>query len=120
MNAEKKYRALLRKQANHVAFSALRGYFFGGGATSRWFLFIRRGTVASMKWMLGIFVFLASLFAISVFFFFTKDLHDWMISTPIDQVLIQSHCIFMVIIGICVKTAFIMGFIQKFLEVAQL
>ena len=49
--------------------------------------------------------------------FFLKQVHAWMVATPVDQVLVQSHAMFVSAAIECVKIGLLLGFGQKLLSV---
>lgn len=124
MKLTKQQRAQLQSQTQRAAVAALREHFTGEGAASRNLRFLRGALMASAGWtakllFVGSWAVIGSLFAGPEHDFFLKQVHAWMVATPVDQVLVQSHAMFVSAAIECVKIGLLLGFGQKLLSVVM-
>lgn len=122
MKLTKQQRAQLQSQTQRAAVAALREHFTGEGAGSRTLQFLRGALMASAAWtakllFVGSWAVIGGLLAGSEHDFFLKQVHAWMVATPVDQVLVQSHAMFVSAAIECVKIGLLLGFGQKLLSV---
>lgn len=124
MKLTKQQRAQLQSQTQRAAVVALREHFTGEGAASRGLQFLRGALMASAGWtakllFVGSWAVIGGLLAGPEHDFFLKQVYAWMVATPVDQVLVQSHAMFVSAAIGCVKIGFLFGFGQKLLSVVM-
>ncbi len=108
-------RAALGKRTQTAALMALRCHFLGDGAAGRCVRFARQGLHASAAWTAKI-IFVMSWAAIGGLLagpyhdFFLTQVRAWMVATPADQVLAQTHLLFMAAFWTAVKAGALVGF----------
>lgn len=112
------------KAIQQAAVSTLREHFTGNGATARRLWFTWGCLLASAGWTAKI-VFVASwavvggLLAGPEHDFFLSQVHAWMVATPVDQLLAQTHKEFLFIVFECTKIGLLVGFAQKLFAVVS-
>lgn len=124
MKLTKEQRAARSKAIEQAAISALREHFIGQGASARRLQFLRGALLASVGWLakllcLGSWAVIAGLLVGPEHDFFLKQVHAWMVATPMDQVLAQSHAMFLSAAWEFVKMSLLLGFGQKLLAVVK-
>ncbi|OZA98142.1 MAG: hypothetical protein B7X52_01060 [Thiotrichales bacterium 34-46-19] len=122
MKLTKQQRAQLQSKTQRAAVAALREHFTGEGAASRSLRFMRGALMASAGWtakllFVGSWAVIGGLLAGPEHDFLLKQVHTWMVATPVDQVLMQSHAMFVSAAIECVKIGLLLGFGQKLLSV---
>lgn len=121
MNLTKQQRAQRQNQFQQAIIAALREHFTGEGATSRSLRFLCGALMASAGWSAKL-MFVVSWGVISGLLvgpehdFFLKQLHAWMVATPVDQVLGQGHAMLLAALVLCVKCGSLLGFGQKLMS----
>ena len=124
MKMTKAQRHARDKAIQQASIAALRTYFTGDGAARRGLLFLRGALLSSAGWTAK-FVFLASWAVIGGLLagpqhdFFLMQVHEWMVATPVDQVLAQTHAMALSSALTCAKIGIIAGFGQKLLGVVK-
>lgn len=124
MKLTKQQREARRKVIQKASREALRAHFTGDGATARRLRFVWGGLIASAGWTARI-MFVASWAVIGGLLagpehdFFLSQVHAWMVATPVDQVLAQTHKEFLFIVFECTKIGLIVGFVQKLFAIAS-
>jgi hypothetical protein len=122
MKLTKQQRAQLQNQTQRAAVAALREHFAGEGSMSRGLQFLRGALMASAGWtgkllFIGSWAVVGGLLVGPEHDFFLKQVHTWMVATPVDQVLAQSDAIFLSAFIECVKIGALLGFGQTLLTV---
>lgn len=110
-------RAIRSKAIEQATISVLREQFTGQGAILRCLQFLRGALLASGGWFaklffIGSWAVIAGLLIGPEHDFFLKQVHAWMVITPVDQVLVQSHAMFL-------SAAWEFGKMSLFLGVGQ-
>ena len=124
MKLTKQQREARSKVIQQASRAALRSHFTGDGATARRLRFVWSGLIASAGWTAKI-MFVASWAVIGGVLagpehdFFLSQVHSWMVATPVDQVLTQTHKEFLFIVFECTKIGLIVGFVQKLFAIAS-
>jgi len=125
MKLTKQQNADLSHQARRAAVEALQVYFMGSSATSRRLLFLRRALLASAAWTAKL-LFVCSWAVIGGLLvgpehdFLLKQVHAWMVATPVNQVLSQTHAMFMSVAVECMKAGVVLGLGQELLAIVKL
>lgn len=124
MKLTKEQRAARSKAIEQATISALREHFTGQGASARRLQFLRGALLASVGWLakllcLGSWAVIAGLLVGPEHDFFLKQVHAWMVATPVDQVLAHSHAMFMSVAWELVKMSLLLGVGQKLLAVVK-
>lgn len=123
-NLTKQQRAQLKSLTQRAAILALREQFTGEGATLRSIFFLRDAVIMSAGWMalfllVGSWAMIGSLLVGPDHDFFLKQLHSWAVATPIAEVLIRSHEMFVVSVIESALAGLTLGFGQKLLTVVM-
>lgn len=122
MKLTKQQRTQLQNQTQRAAIAALRDHFMGEGAMSRSLQFLRGALMVSAGWtakllFVGSWAVIGGLLAGPEHDFFLKQVHAWMVATPVDQVLVQGHAMFVLVAIEFIKIGLLLGFGQKLLAV---
>lgn len=113
-----------RQALNQAAIAALRTHFTGDGAVKRSFRFAWDALVASGGWIAKL-LFIASwavvggLLAGPEHEYFLAEVRAWMITTPLEQVLAQTHSGFLAVFWECVKGGVVFGILQKMYDITK-
>jgi hypothetical protein len=124
MKLTKQQRAARSKAIEQAAISALREHFTGQGSAVRRVQFLRGALLASVGWFakllfIGSWAVIAGLLVGPEHDFFLQQVHAWMVATPVDQVLAQSHAMFLSVAWEFVKMSLLLGVGQKLLVVVK-
>ncbi len=124
MKLTRETRAARSRAIERAAIAALREHFTGQGATARRLQFLRGALLTSVGWFakllfIGSWAVIAGLLVGPEHDFFLKQVHAWMVATPVDQVLSQSHTMFLSVAWEFGKMSLLLGFGQKLLAVAK-
>lgn len=111
-----------RQAVQRAGKDALRAYFTGDGARTRILQYTRAALISSATWTcqfiaLASWAIVAGLLAGPDHEQFLTVLHAWMVATPLDQVLTQTHEWFMMGAWECVKFGCIFGSLKKLLDI---
>lgn len=122
MKMTKLQRAVRSKAVQQASVTAIRAHFCGEGAKARILRFVRDVAIASVGWtakllFVGSWAVIGGLLAGPEHDYFLTQVHAWMVATPVDQVLVQSHTLFVSAVIECVKIGLLLGFGQKLLAV---
>lgn len=124
MKLSKEQRAARSKAVEQASIAALREHFTGQGATARRLQFLRGALLASIGWFAKL-LFISSWAVIAGLLvgpehdFFLKQVHAWMVATPVDQVLAQSHAMFVSAAWEFGKMSLVLGVGQKLFAVVK-
>lgn len=124
MKLTKEQRAARSKAIERATIAALREHFTGQGAAARRLQFLRGALLVSTGWFakllcLGSWAVIAGLLIGPEHDFFLKEVHAWMVATPVDQVLSQTHAMFLSAAWEFVKMSLLLGVGQKLLGVVK-
>ena len=124
MKTTKEQRAARSKAIEQAAIAALRGHFTGQGASARRLQFLRAALLASIGWFakllfIGSWAVIGGLLAGPAHDFFLRQVHAWMVGTPVDQVLAQSHAMFLSAAWEFWKMSLLLGVGQNLLAVVK-
>ena len=124
MNLTKEQRAARSKAIEQANILALREHFTGEGATSRRLRFVKGALLASAAWLaklacLASWAVIAGLLVGPDHNFFLTQVHAWMVSTPLEQVLERSHAMFMSMAWELMKISVLLGVGQNLLGVIK-
>lgn len=124
MNLTKEQRIARSNAVTHASILALREHFTGDGATSRRLRFMKAALIASAGWLaklacLASWAVIAGLYVGPEHDFFLKQFHAWMLATPVEQVLEQSHAIVVSSAWELVKMSLLFGVGQNLLGVIK-
>jgi hypothetical protein len=124
MKLTKEQRAARSKAIERATITALREHFTGQGAAARRLQFLRGALLASIGWFakllfIGSWAVIAGLLVGPEHDFFLKQVHAWMVATPVDQVLTQSHAMFVSAAWELGKISLLLGVCQKLLAVVK-
>lgn len=124
MKLTKQQRAARSKAIEQATVAALREHFTGQGAGPRRLQFLRGALLASVGWFakllfIGSWAVIGGLLAGPEHDFFLKQFHAWMVATPVDQVLAQSHTMFLSAAWELGKMSLLLGVGQMLLAVVK-
>jgi hypothetical protein len=124
MKLTKEQRAARSKSIQLATITSLREHFTGQGAATRRLQFLRDASLASAVWFarllfIGSWAVIAGLLVGPEHDFFLKQVHAWMVATPVDQVLVRSHAMFLSVAWEFGKMSLLLGVGQKLLAVVR-
>lgn len=124
MKLTKVQRTQLQKATQRAAFHALRAHFTGDGAAARRLRFGRDVLLSSAAWTARL-LFVASWAVIGGLLvgpdheFFLKQVHAWMVATPVDQVVAQGNAAFVAMFTEVAKLGAFLGVGQRLLALVS-
>lgn len=124
MKLTKVQRTQLQQATQRAAVDALRAHFMGDGATARRLRFGRDVLLSSAAWTARL-LFVASWAVIGGLLvgpdheFFLKQVHAWMVATPVDQVVAQGNAAFMAMFTEVIKLGAFLGVGQRLLALVS-
>ena len=113
-----------RRVVRTVAMNAIKAHFTGEGATSRYLRFLRDGLLASTAWACGYLALASWTIAAGLLIgpdheTFFRQGYAWLLSTPVEEALIQANAATVSVLWEAVRLGLICGFAQGLFGVAM-